>query len=206
MPPSPRNRSDPDRRRADILEHATGLIGERGYYGFTVQELARRCGLSNPGLLYYFPSKHDLLIGVLDALQADETAAMTPIVEAALQKSSDAAEDRASVLNVLRMIVARAVERPLSGRLLAALQTESLDAGHPAHSWWRARETVLLNLFVKLVDGHVINPAASARQLLAMMDGLCLHWLRADQGFDVVSIWEDALIRLLPELHKADAG
>ena len=44
---STRTRGNSAARRGQILEQAIGLIGERGYYGFTIEELGRRCGLSN---------------------------------------------------------------------------------------------------------------------------------------------------------------
>lgn len=34
-------------RQREILAEATRFIGERGYFGFTVHELARRCGLTS---------------------------------------------------------------------------------------------------------------------------------------------------------------
>jgi AcrR family transcriptional regulator len=197
-------RADPEKRRALILDEAIGLIGERGYYGFTVQELGRRCGLSNPGLLHHFPSKPAVLLAVLDTLEADETKVMTPIVQAALDRLAGA-DGGCAVLHVLRMIVARADAQPAACRLLAELQSESLDPAHPAHGWWLRREAAVLALHGTLLRPFVAVPDAVARQLLAMMDGLCVQWLRAARGFDVVAAWDDALARLLPELHATPA-
>src|ERR1700741_5612700 len=61
-----RVRAKPENRRAQILDEAIRLIGERGYNRFTIQELAQRCQLSNPGLLHYFGSKEDLLVALLE--------------------------------------------------------------------------------------------------------------------------------------------
>ena len=49
-----------EERRARILEAATEIIGVRGYHAFVLQDLAKRCGLTNGGLLYHFTSKEQL--------------------------------------------------------------------------------------------------------------------------------------------------
>jgi len=51
---------NPEVRREQILEEAISILGRLGYHGFTIHELAERCGLSNAGLLYHFPSKDQL--------------------------------------------------------------------------------------------------------------------------------------------------
>lgn len=53
-------------KRADILEGARLLFWERGYEGTSLADVAERTG-ANPGSVYYFfHSKEDLLLGVLD--------------------------------------------------------------------------------------------------------------------------------------------
>jgi AcrR family transcriptional regulator len=187
-------------RRHQILEQAIGLIGERGYYGFTIQELGRRCGLSNPGLLHYFPSKQAVLLAVLDDLQATETDVMTPLVQSAmLELQGDDAKDAA--LHILRTIAVRAHAKPDTCLLLAGLQSESLDPAHPAHDWWSRREAAVLEFYTGLLRPHVDAPQMVARALLAMMDGLFLQWMRTGRAFDVLTAWDQALARVVPELH-----
>lgn len=198
MPRPARTREDPELRRAHILQEAIGVIGERGYYGFKVQELARRCNLSNAGLLHYFPSKDAILVGVLSELEAREIEIMTPLVKAA-EKARDGDEPKKAALLVLRTMVVRASAQPELGRLVAELQTESLNPAHPGHSWWESRQTALVDLIVSLIGHYVDPPYARARLMIAMMDGLWLQWLQADQNFDVVAEWESALTLLLPE-------
>lgn len=199
MPRSARIRENPDVRRATILEQAISLIAERGYDGMTVQELARRSDLSNAGLLHYFPSKSEILLAVLRELEVRESDLMAPLVQAAVQEGAGD-QSRAAVLYVLRTIVARCSAKPEITRALSELLGESLDASHPAHSWWHKRETQMIDLFILMLSPHIKEPAPVARQLVAMIDGLILQWLRVDQGFDLVAEWEHALARLLPEL------
>lgn len=196
--PAVRPRDDPAVRRAHILDQAIRVIGERGYYGFTVQELAKACGLSNAGLLHHFPSKDQLFLAALQELETGEIEVMAPLVEAA-ERELHGERARLALLDVLRTIVVRATGRPELLRFMAELQVEALNPSHPAHQWWRRRDAVVMDLFSRLLGPHVEDPAAIARQLQAMMDGLCLRWLWTDQGFDVAAEWDHALERLVPK-------
>lgn len=195
----PRIRDDPTVRRAQILDQAIRVIGERGYYGFTVQELAKACGLSNAGLLHHFPSKDQLFLAALQELEHREVEIMSPLVEAAA-RGGEGDGAKQAVLDVLRTMVARSTAHPQRLRLFAELNVEALDPLHPAHGRWRDRERVVTELFAKLLAPHVDEPLTLARLLLAMMDGCCLRRLWAGQAFDAVAEWDRAVARLLPEL------
>lgn len=190
---------DPTDRRAQILDHAIRVIGERGYYGFTVQELAKACGLSNAGLLHHFPSKEQLFLAALQELEARETRYMQPLVQAAGEALSGE-RAKAAVLEVLRAIVVRSTAQPQRVRFFAEMEVEALDPSHPAHDWWRRREVLMTDLFVMLLGPHVDEPAAVARQLISMLEGLCLRWLWSDMNLDPIVEWDRAIARLLPEL------
>lgn len=194
-----RTREDPELRRAKILDEGIRVIGERGYYGFTVQEMAQRCGMSNGGLLHHYPSKDHLLLAVLAEIQAREAEVMAPLVEAAASAPSGEGA-RTAVRQLLVAMVARAAAKPQITRFVAELTLESLDPAHPAHAWGRAREAVILDLFVTLIGPYVSAPLSTARLMLSVIDGLALQWLRANHDFDVLAEWELALTKLTPEL------
>lgn len=196
-----RTREAPEVRRARILDEAIRLIGERGYYGFTIQELAQRCGLTNPGLLHYYPSKPVVLLAALAEMEARETEVIEPIVQQA-ERALAGSNGRLAVLGVLRAILVRGSANREMIRFLAELQSESLSPDHPAFSWWLRREAAMLDLFARLLHPFVADPAAIARQTLALIDGLSLQWLRAGEAMDLAAEWDRMLLRLLPELHE----
>lgn len=180
----------PQARRAAILDEAIRMLGEHGFNGLTVQALAQRCEISNAGLLYYFGSKDDLLLAVLDEFEQRERAVVTPLVEV-IEKCHDDSELRwASVVGLLRQMVARFAERPDLARFLFVLQAEALDTTHLAHSWFREREQLSLDHYSSLLTSLVPDPVSAARHLIAMMHGLAQHWLRQDMGFDLPGEWE----------------
>lgn len=194
-----RSRNDADLRRDQILDEAIRIVGERGYYGFTVQDLAQRCGISNAGLLYHFGSKDNLLLCMLQEFERRETEAIEPLVAVATQALGrpDASQ---ALLTLLRTMVARASTQPQIGRLYMALQSETLDPKHPAHESFRRREAAVLELFAQLVSPYVAEPHSTARQLLALMDGLGQQWVRTDESFDLAAEWNRAVLTALPGL------
>jgi AcrR family transcriptional regulator len=185
-----------DRRRL-ILDHATSIISERGYNGFALQELALRCGLTKPGLLHHFPSKEDLLIAVLrDRDRRDEIA----VVAATWDTARAADIDHPSMLQVrdaLHVIVARNSTQVELVRLYAILRGEALNPQHPAFDYFNQRETAVRTLFSHMIAPHVADPAAVGRQLMALMLGLEMQWLRDGQGFELVAEWDHAVASLL---------
>jgi AcrR family transcriptional regulator len=55
-------------RRAQILDAATAVFAERGFHRATIRDVARAAGIADGTIYLYFPSKSDLLVGILDRL------------------------------------------------------------------------------------------------------------------------------------------
>ena len=185
-------------RREQIVDGAIRIIGERGYYGFTVQQIAEECGLTNGGLLYHFGSKEQLLLAVLQERDRREIAMVRSVAGPAAQEAGRSDSSLGAVLDLLRAIVARGTAEPELARLYTVLQPEALDPAHPAHDYFRARESMVLKSFAKMVAPHVAEPHSTARQIYALMDGLVLRWLWAGQAFNIVTEWDRTVAMLLP--------
>jgi AcrR family transcriptional regulator len=191
-----RERLDGELRRAQILEGATRIISQQGYNGFAVQELARRCGITNAGVLHYFGTKEGLLIALLEDRDRRDAAAVHTLAALTGQENhGELSLDK--VLRVLHAIVARNSVQPEFVRLYAVLRAEALSHAHPARRYFIEREAAVLNAFACMIAPHVAMPHATARQLLAVMSGLEDQWLRVDHGFDLIAEWECGVARLL---------
>ena len=57
--------------RSRILEEAEHLIHLKGFNSTSLEEIARRCGMSKANVLHHFASKEELGLAVLDAKIAD---------------------------------------------------------------------------------------------------------------------------------------
>ncbi|MFG1479494.1 TetR/AcrR family transcriptional regulator [Xanthobacter sp. V4C-4] len=60
---------------AAILDAARALLAERGYAGFSIEEVARRAGAGKPTIYRWWPTKADLFI---DVYSAEKSATLAP--------------------------------------------------------------------------------------------------------------------------------
>jgi AcrR family transcriptional regulator len=187
-------RMNKDDRRARILAAAIEIIGDKGFHGFSIKDLAVRCEMTDAGLLHHFGSKVALLTAVLDERdRQDEIAIAAALGEAAGHDPRSIEELR----QILRMLVQRNAEKPEFVRLYAILRVEAIAPDHPAHAYFRQRDTAALAMFTRLVGALTDDPQSLARQLLAALDGLELQWLRDAQAFDLIGEWDKLADRLL---------
>ena len=192
-----RSRSNPGFKRQQILAEAVKIIGECGYNGFTISQLAARCNLTNAGLLHYFGSKEKLLVALLEEHEVQETAAISSLFNVEGRTPT-----LAEVRRALTTIVQRSSSQSEMVRLNTVLGAESLIPGHPAKAYFDSREARGLEAFTAMLTAYTPDPQALARQLLATMAGLEAIWLRSDQQFDLTSEWEKALNQLLPSSSR----
>lgn len=172
----------PEVRRLRILETAMDYISEEGYRGLTMRGLARRCAMSAPGLMHYFPDMPTLLMAVLDHRDAQDQAAIAAQVP--LEGNS---------IEIMREIADRVVDQmaedPQGARLFAMVQAESLDPKHPAHRYFLERSDRVSAEFAKRMGPEVPDARAQAQRFIAILDGLQLSWLRDTEGFDLRAHW-----------------
>lgn len=70
-------------RKADIMETARQLFNERGFDDVTTRDIAKQLGISQGNLTYYFPSKNDIMLSMVEGFLHDvETALSTSSIKA----------------------------------------------------------------------------------------------------------------------------
>lgn len=196
---SPRVRSNPEDKRAEILNEAIGIIGECGYNGFSIRQLAARCKLTNPGLLHYFGSKEKLLVAVLaDSERRDSEALASLFLSSGKGDSAENPHGIAAVRRAFNAIVKRNNSRPELVRLSVVLGAESLVAGHPAGEHFAEKEKRAIETFSEALGNAVPEPELKVRELFAALYGLEVQWLRSDLAFDLGDAWAPILDQLLP--------
>ena len=120
---------DPGRSRRSILDAAELLFSERSYAGVSLNEIAAAAGLSRAAPSYFFGSKEQLYVAVLERVFAERQEAATRAFEplVAWARGDERPETlpsalRAAVAGYLGFLV----ERPAFARLL---QWEDLAGG-----------------------------------------------------------------------------
>ncbi|MEV0096956.1 TetR/AcrR family transcriptional regulator [Streptomyces sp. NPDC050738] len=187
--PSARN----EERRAEILRAALEVIAERGYRGASLAAVAERVGLTQQGLLHYFPTKEALLVAVLEARDRWDPGA-----------SGRSAGPWS--LELLGSLVEYNAMRPGIVQTFAALLGESVTEDHPARSFFTRRyeqvrtsmaDTLREEFGDRLPGG--LTPEETAPLLVAIMDGLQYQWLLDPESVDMAAAFRAFVTLLAPE-------
>src|SRR5262249_11918843 len=115
-------------RREQILRAASGLYAERGYRGTSFALVAERVGLTQQGVLHYFPNKVRLLQAVLARRDQLDEAAFTP----------RRGEPERLFDSMVRVAEINAERRGLV-QAFTVLAADSVTDGHPAQEYFRDR-------------------------------------------------------------------
>lgn len=177
-----------EERRAEIVRAALEVIAERGYRGASLGAVAERVGLTQQGLLHYFPTKEALLVAVLK--ERDQW---------------DAVPDSQWRVDLLASLVEYNAMRPGIIQTFSALLGESVTEDHPARAYFtdryrRVRQNMADVLRTEYGDRlpNGLTPERTAPLLVAVMDGLQYQWLLDPETVDMPAAFRDFL-RLLGE-------
>lgn len=183
-----------EERRAEIVRAALEVIAERGYRGASLGAVAERVGLTQQGLLHYFPTKDALLVAVLQ--ERDQW---------------DAVPDTRWRVDLLASLVEYNAMRPGIIQTFSALLGESVTEGHPARAYFTERyarvrasmaEVLRTEYGDRLPNG--LTPERTAPLLVAVMDGLQYQWLLDPESVDMPGAFRDFLRLLGENVEDAD--
>jgi AcrR family transcriptional regulator len=176
------------------MEATCALIAERGFWGLSMQDVADQCGLTVPGLLHYVGSKAGLLVAVLEHRDVEDARSLRMGLgvgenEVPDEWSADGPKG-VDLRQLCAVTVRRNAQQPEIVRLFAVLEVESLSPSHPSHDYFAARQARVVAWFAALAEELTDRPEVLARQIVAMMDGLQVQWLRSPETIDLVAEWE----------------
>lgn len=182
-------------RREQILDVASGVFAAGGFRGTSLASVAEKVGVSQQGVLHHYRTKEALILAVLTRRDEDD--------EAHLHRLFDGREPTFAE-RCLAVCARNEGQRELV-RLFTVTAAESLDAGHPAHEFYRARyrrnleslrDAVVADQRRGLLRAD-LDPATVAAETLALFNGLQLAWLM-HEGADMRSPLTAHLARLAP--------
>ncbi|WP_405493226.1 TetR/AcrR family transcriptional regulator [Streptomyces sp. NBC_00096] len=184
-------RSRSEERRGDIVRAALEVIAERGYRGASLGAVAERVGLTQQGLLHYFPTKEALLVAVLEERDRWDTGGGA---------RSSAGTWR---LDLLASLVDYNAMRPGIVQTFSALLGESVTDGHPAREFFTERYAQVRGEMTAVLRAEFgerlpsgLTPEQVAPLLAAVMDGLQYQWLLAPESVDMPGAFRSFLTLL----------
>jgi AcrR family transcriptional regulator len=176
-----------ERSKETILEAALPLFARQGYRGASLASIASAAGLTQPGLLHHFPSKEELLLGLLDWRDRDDGKRLSGLRDG----------DGLGYLERLEDLVAHNATAPELVALFTTLVGEGTSPEHPAHEYFveryrRIRGRALRTLREGQLAGEIredVDLETIVPLLFAVMDGLQIQWL-LDPDIDMVASFD----------------
>ncbi len=204
MSPRTRKNGTPrgERSKETILEAALPLFARQGYRGASLASIASAAGLTQPGLLHHFPSKEELLLGLLDWRDRDDGRRLSGLRDG----------DGLGYLERLEDLVAHNATAPELVALFTTLVGEGTSPEHPAHDYFveryrRIRARALRTLREGQLAGEIredVDLETIVPLLFAVMDGLQIQWL-LDPDIDMVASF-DAFANLVRDQLAVQAA
>ncbi|MEU8751644.1 TetR/AcrR family transcriptional regulator [Streptomyces chartreusis] len=183
-----------EERRAEIVRAALEVIAERGYRGASLAAVAERVGLTQQGLLHYFPTKDALLVAVLQ--ERDQW---------------DAVPNTRWRMDLLASLVEYNAMRPGIIQTFSALLGESVTEGHPARDYFTERYVQVRANMAEMLRAEYgdrlpngLTPERTAPLLVAVMDGLQYQWLLDPESVDMPGAFRDFLTLLGESREETD--
>jgi AcrR family transcriptional regulator len=171
-------------RREQILQAAYEAVDEFGERA-SLQDIADRVGVTQPALTYYFPTRDDLLLAVLERRDVVGKA------------TAGGAGQRESMVEGMAASARHTTNHPGLAKLYVTLSAAATDPDSPAHSYFAERYRGLAGEVTRDFEEQqrtgairADEPAGHlARVLLAVLDGLQIQWMH-DPTVDIAAIAE----------------
>lgn len=175
-------------RREDIITGLMHKIARQELRNPSLREIGRSLEIEPAHILYYFGSREDLLQSVIMRWDEEARAASYPEIV---------------TLDAFVEQLKRNIAIPGVVHLYLNFAAEAVDPEHSAHEFFKRRfDQVATNLAQRIRDEQArgtirisVDPESSARQLVAMADGLQLQSL-ANPKVDTVQYMLDAIAAL----------
>lgn len=154
-----------------IREAAVDLFAERGFEGFSVEDVAERAGVSKATVYRRYPSKVDLVVEAASCLAADETT------------FPDTGNLRDDLRGLVRSLVETFQTSP-AGRVMPVMTFErnrypELDAGY--RRFLADRKTRTRKLLQRAVERGELPPDTDVAVMGSMLVGPIFHRLMITQ-------------------------
>jgi AcrR family transcriptional regulator len=178
--------------RTRILDEALRIIGDNGYTGATVQQIADAVGMSKPGVLHHFGSRDALFTAILqrrDEVNADSYSMDSFTVEDLIAT----ARHNATVPGLVALYAALTGEATSHSELSTSREFFTDRYQLVVSALTAAVRLAQVNGLVDLDR----DPAVIARLLTAASDGLQTQWLldpSIDMAADLETLWHAIVV------------
>lgn len=166
-------------RREQVIDAAARLFSAQGYRATTLQDIMAAVGVSGAAFYYYFASKEDVLLSILNREVEKVEGALAGIER--VPHASAAEKLRLAIAAHARIIAENA---STSRVLFKELDDVSRPVSRPARARMRRYAAKLAALYVEGVDAgdlRPLDPSLAVSSLLGMANSIP-SWFNPDQS------------------------
>jgi AcrR family transcriptional regulator len=183
---SPRH-ADPklaERRKEELAKAGYAEVLDKGLQGITLDSVVARADSSKGGALYYFPTKDDLLYGVLEWLlkqlnrTLDDVAASGEPPRARLASELEVLFHSTEVNRKLYLVLFDFVSLGARAERFQLLFVEFFAR-------CRERDVAIVADGIRQQQFRRVHPEDAASTIRALVDGYCLQWLMGAEGLPI---------------------
>jgi len=189
-----------EKRREQIIKATCECIVEKGYSACTMQDIAKKTGLSKGMIHYYFSTKENLLISVMENLVSQ----WDRVIAERINDIKDPQEAIHGLLDACCEIAQDGVSYNMLVKFWAELSHkkafEEVNANFYNHYREMIREIIEEGINqgkFKEVDSHLL-----ATIIISIIDGLSLQWLFEKDAFSLMKAKNMAGELILTFLRK----
>lgn len=187
-------RLDAAERRAQIVAVTRAMIAEEGPRGVGLRAVARRVGMSAPGVKHHFPSMTDLYRVVIDEYNADQDEIVAQI--------ATAGGEEITLLGLADALAIYYSSHSLESRGFDLLELDALAPDHPAHGIYPSKSVKPLPITRQLAERDYEDPETVLTLLGLAADGLRFRWFQARESADIWSDWVEVRTDLFAGFRK----
>jgi AcrR family transcriptional regulator len=175
-------------RRADIVSAAEKVFAARGFYGSTMDEIAKRAEFGTGSLYKYFQGKKDLYFSLID----EKVEEITRLVRAELERDLPPVERIASVLNLQLAFIER--NRDFFKIYISERNrfewTMKDELGKGVHEKFMAYIDSLEEVMRQGIEGGQLkemDPRDMAHGFVGIVNSFVFEWILSSRAYSLVS-------------------
>jgi len=200
----PRTGRPPSVAVAEILDIAMELFGARGLRGTSIGAVAERLGLTDSGVLHYFPTKDALIDAAVDRALERQTSQMRALVEPGGLEAIKRMSEWGAIVEETPELVA----------LQVILSSEAILENSTVAQQVKRRYAAVHELAARLIRQGIdrgeiradIDADWEASAIIAYLDGIRLQWFYSGRQLPIANAvrqYFDVLIDRLTNAHSS---
>ena len=169
-----------DQRRQELIKATYLEVAEKGYSAVTLQDIARRAGVSKGATLYYFATKEDLFLGALEWLVGHLHARM----HAAIQAKQDPIEKLQALMATIFCNAQEARQFFLAYTDFVSIGTRNKrfhDLNAKFYRGCECHDREIVEAGIQAGVFRAVNVADACSMMRALVDGLLMQWFFASE-------------------------